>query len=84
MSNKFKNMAASTTSIDLTAKNIIPGTKFKEVKKTFFFRPTQLSVAMAKAHIIPDSHLVKELASLALVRQKNDTMNIRPSVQLAF
>ena len=70
---------------NMVAKNIIPGAKFKAAPNHHaFFRPTGMSLAMARAAIIPDSHLVKELAALAVVRQRHDRSNERPSVQLAF
>jgi hypothetical protein len=60
----------------------VPGAVFN--KKHSIFRPTAMSVAMAKAGIIPDAHLVKDMADTVLVRQRNDTKNLRPSIQIAF
>ena len=39
---------------------------------------------MAKAGLIPDVHLTKELSTTAVVRNRNDNFNQRPSVQVAF
>lgn len=54
------------------------------VKASSFDRPTTLSVAMAKAGIIPDVHLVRDLAATARVRHRNDTHNQRRSAYVAF
>lgn len=62
---------------------MINGAQFRP-KKVSFFRPTAMSVAMAACGIIPAPHLVRELADMALVRQKHDNLNLRPSVRIAF
>ena len=49
-----------------------------------FFRPTTMSIAMAEAGLIPAGHLVRELASTAVVRHQHDNRNIRPSLRIAF
>lgn len=59
----------------------VKGAKFKARS---FFRPTGMSVAMADAGIIPDVHLVRDLACTATLRHKHDNRNIRPSARVAF
>lgn len=55
-----------------------------KVKASSFDRPTTMSVAMAEAGIIPDVHLVRDLAATARVRHRNDTRNVRRSAFVAF
>jgi len=59
----------------------VKGAKFKARS---FFRPTGMIVAMAAAGIIPDIHLVRNLACTATLRHKHDTRNGRPSARVAF
>lgn len=62
---------------------IVKGAEFK-AKKTSYFRGTTMSIAMAKAGIIPAPHMIREMADTALLRSHNDTHNLRPSIQMHF
>jgi hypothetical protein len=62
-------------------KGTVPGAKFKAVK---FFRPTQMSIAMAEAGIIPAPHIIQDRANAALLRQQHDNRNLRPSVPVYY
>ena len=61
----------------------MPGARFARRGKTFF-RPTAMSVAMADAGIIPAPHIVQDTANECLLRQRNDTYNIRLSRRIQF
>jgi hypothetical protein len=52
------------------------------VKGGAFFRPTTMSLAMKKAGLIPDVHLVKDNKALAILRNRNDNLNQRPSIRV--
>lgn len=60
----------------------VQGAKFK--KATRFFRPTEMSIAMAEAGIIPAPHIIQDRASYALLRHQHDNRNLRPSVPVYF
>lgn len=62
-------------------KKIIAGAK---VKASSFFRPTVMSVAMAKAGIIPAPHLVLDLNETGRLRDFHDRKNQRLSAFVAF
>lgn len=62
-------------------KNIVNGAKFSGRS---FFRPTAMSAALSEAGAIPAPHLVKELATTARLRHKNDNFNQRPSAYVVF
>jgi hypothetical protein len=61
----------------------LPGATFGKKAKSVF-RPTAMSLAMARAGIIPGTHLVQELCAVAAVRNRNDQRNERLSVSVAF
>ena len=62
---------------------VVQGANFK-AKKTTYFRGTSMSVAMAAAGIIPAPHLIRENAVEAVVRNKHDNLNQRPSARIAL
>ena len=49
-----------------------------------FFRPTVMSQAMADAGLIPAPHIIKDRANTAILRNKHDNLNIRPSAHVTF
>lgn len=49
-----------------------------------FFRPTTMSVAMAEAGIIPAPHIIQDQKNTAVVRNRNDNFNQRPSIRLVL
>lgn len=59
---------------------LVQGATFK--KKVF--RPTAMSLALAKVGLIPGAHIIDELARTAVVRNRNDNYNERPSVRIAL
>jgi hypothetical protein len=61
---------------------MLNGATFKKTSR--FFRPTAMSLAMAKAGIIPGTHLVAQQAAVATLRSNNDNLNIRRSVRVAY
>lgn len=60
----------------------VAGAEFKA--KSFFFRPTVMSLPMADAGIIPAPHIIREHANSAVLRHKHDNRNIRPSIHVNF
>ncbi len=62
---------------------VVQGAAFK-AKKVSYFRGTTMSIAMADAGIIPAPHLIREMADQALVRERHDTFNLRPSIRISF
>ena len=60
----------------------VAGAKF--LGKKTIFRPTAMSVAMAAAGVIPGTHMVGEVPAVALLRNRNDMTNLRPSIQIAL
>lgn len=66
-------------------KKLVNGATFGGKRRpSSFFCPTAMSMAMAKAGIIPDVHLVQENSVTVTVRSRNDTRNLRKSVSLAL
>jgi hypothetical protein len=64
---------------------VIPGeVKGARFRAQSFFRPTQMSLALASCGVIPGTHMVKQLANTAILKHKNDRLGLRPSVQVAF
>jgi hypothetical protein len=52
--------------------------------KKSVFRPTAMSVALARAGFIPDVHLTDEHQTTLVVRNRNDNFNQRRSVTVAL
>ena len=86
MTTKLSTVALASISAGVAAAAVqatIPGAKFTK-KTQFVHTPTQMSLAMAAAGIIPGTHLKTERANIALLRHKNDNRNQRRSVRVGF